>query len=98
MATARVRMVARAYTTGPSSLSQTQTFGVANTALLPVNLSVTVIGAPGVTAAFPNSRTAKRVPAHGQTTVVVTTNPMHAGSLNGGSVQISVTGVAKPLS
>src|SRR5436190_6585997 len=45
---------------GRSSLSQTQTFGVANTALLPVNLSVTVIGAPGVTAAFPNSRTAKR--------------------------------------
>ena len=65
--------------------------------MAPVNISLAVVGAPGVQAAFPDNSPHERLPANHKTSVTVTSDPMHAGSLNGGQVVISVSGVAKPL-
>ena len=74
-----------------------KTFVLRNTAVAPVNISLTVAGAPGVQAAFPDNSSHARLRVNHETSVTVTSNPMHAGSLNGGQVVISVSGVAKPL-
>ena len=74
-----------------------KTFVLKNTAVAPVNISLTVAGAPGVQAAFPDNSSHARLRVNHETSVTVTSNPLHAGSLNGGQVVISVSGVAKPL-
>ncbi|MGH3141156.1 MAG: hypothetical protein ACRDQE_15615, partial [Gaiellales bacterium] len=82
---------------GGTSDALTQSFVLQNKAVAPVNLSVAVTGVLGVQATFPDNSSIKRLPAGGQTSVTVTSDPMHAGSLNGGQVVISVRGVAKSL-
>jgi len=66
-----------------------------NTSAVPVNLSVDVIDAPGVTATFPGSRTTQHLQVNEKTHVAVSTSPLFAGNLHG-FVKISMTG-AKPL-
>ncbi|HSD02156.1 MAG TPA: Ig-like domain repeat protein [Gaiellales bacterium] len=82
---------------GFATSSSTQTFGLTNTASAPVNLSLTVLGVQGVTAQFPDSSQTQRLHAGERTQVTVKTDPMHAGSLAGGTVRIAVAGVAKPV-
>ena len=65
--------------------------------MAPVDISLAVVGAPGVQAAFPDNSPHERLAANRRTSVTVTSDPLHAGSLNGGQVVISVSGVAKPL-
>jgi hypothetical protein len=80
-----------------TSTSQSQSFTLENTAQTSLNLSVSVFGAAGVTATFPNSGQTQRLATGRQTEVTVTTDPMHAGSLAGGTVQVSIAGLSKPL-
>src|SRR6478672_4612732 len=73
-------------------------FGIQNTAVTPINISLEVVGAPGVTAAFQSSGTTQtRLGVHKIDHVTVTTDPLHAGRL-AGSVDISVSGVSKTFS
>ena len=73
------------------------TFDLQNTAVTPVDISVGVTGALGVQAAFPDNSSTERLAAGKTTRVTVTSDPMHAGPLDGGRVVISIAGVAKPL-
>ena len=73
------------------------TFDLRNTAVTPVDISLNVTGALGVRAAFPDNSSTERLPGGTKTRVTVTSNPMHAGPLDGGRVVISIAGVAKPL-
>jgi hypothetical protein len=73
------------------------TFDLQNTAVTPVDISLDVTGVLGVQAAFPDNSSTERLPAGKKTRVTVTSDPMHAGPLDGGQVVISIAGVAKPL-
>jgi hypothetical protein len=81
---------------GFATATSTESFTLQNTASTPVNLSLTVLGAPGVTAVFPGSSPTTRLHAGERTDVTVKTDPMHAGSLSGGAVHIAIAGVSKP--
>jgi hypothetical protein len=80
-----------------SGATLTKAIHLENTAAAPLNLSVAVTGALGVTATFPGQSLNERLAAGDSTNVTVSTNPLHAGPLDGGRVVISVAGVAKPL-
>jgi Bacterial Ig-like domain len=82
---------------GFSTGSNTKVFGLENTATLPIDLSLEVVGAPGVQAAFEGSGTRTHLGVGKQTKVTVTTDPLHAGALTG-SVDISISGVSQTLS
>ena len=64
--------------TGTSDPRQ-QSFVLKNTAVAPVNISLAVVGAPGVQAAFPDNSPTRAAAPRVQTSVTVTSNPMHAG-------------------
>jgi hypothetical protein len=66
-----------------------------NNSAIAVDLRVQVVGAPGVEATFPNSRTTQHLRVDHTTDVTVSTSPLHAGPLHG-VVQISMQG-ATPL-
>jgi hypothetical protein len=82
---------------GFSTGSNTKVFGLENTATLPIDLSLEVVGAPGVQAAFEGSGTRTHLGVGKQTKVTVRTDPLHAGALTG-SVDISISGVSQTLS
>jgi len=71
-------------------------FDLRNTAKTPIDLSLEVVGAPGVQAAFSGSPygATKHLRPDKTTHVTVTSNPLYAGVI-AGSVDISVSGVAK---
>jgi len=77
---------------------QSDGFYLTNTAVTPINISLAVVGAPGVTAAFRSSGTNQtRLGVDQIDHVTVTADPLHAGLLTG-SVDISVRGVSKTYS
>jgi hypothetical protein len=79
-----------------SSDPLTETFDLQNTAVTPVRISLAVTGVVGVNATFPDHNSTRLLAADKTTTVTVTSDPMHAGPLNG-NVVISVSGVAQPF-
>ena len=79
-----------------SSEPLTKTFDLQNTAVTPVRISLAVTGVVGVNATFPDHNSTRLLAANKTTTVTVTSDPMHAGPLNG-NVVITVSGVAQPF-
>jgi hypothetical protein len=94
LAPAALSELAVDFGTSTSGTSLPNAIKLHNTALTPIDVSLDVLGAPGVAATFPDSQPTAHLPVGMKTHISLSTTPLHAGSLNGGRLRISISGAA----